>query len=235
MVVRDQATIELAMAAFFSGIRRVWGIERGASLIFVMPRETRVAMARTARLGTRHLDWASDGEVHFTVPFAATPDQLRIRAGRTFSPGLAGQVERRILNPFMGWANEHLAGPRYIAETLTRLRASAASGRPTMLLGGLVQLHAIARELIGRGQSSPSPVALRLPPGSRVPRAAVSREQYPWTPVARFGMTSAAALGDVPVSDVYGMAEANWAAAFECAAGNHHIPPWVAAVSHRRR
>ena len=32
-----------------------------------------------------------------------------------------------------------------------------------------------------------------------------------------------------PVSDVYGMAEANWAA-FECPHGNYHIPPWVYAV-----
>jgi hypothetical protein len=31
------------------------------------------------------------------------------------------------------------------------------------------------------------------------------------------------------VSDVYGMAEANWAA-FECNCGNYHIPPWVYAV-----
>jgi hypothetical protein len=34
----------------------------------------------------------------------------------------------------------------------------------------------------------------------------------------------------VPVRDVYGMAEANWAA-MQCAAGNYHIPPWVAALT----
>jgi len=31
------------------------------------------------------------------------------------------------------------------------------------------------------------------------------------------------------VKDVYGMAEANWAA-FECPAGNYHLPPWLYAV-----
>jgi hypothetical protein len=30
----------------------------------------------------------------------------------------------------------------------------------------------------------------------------------------------------VPVRDVYGMAEANWAA-FECEYGNYHLPPWA--------
>ncbi len=81
MVVRDATTIELAVNAFFTGIRQVWGIQRGTALVFVMPRDTRVAMARTARFGTRQLDWAADSPIYYTVPFAATPDQLRIRAG----------------------------------------------------------------------------------------------------------------------------------------------------------
>lgn len=33
----------------------------------------------------------------------------------------------------------------------------------------------------------------------------------------------------MPHRDVYGMAEANWAAA-QCQEGNYHIPPWVYAV-----
>ena len=36
--------------------------------------------------------------------------------------------------------------------------------------------------------------------------------------------------GPVPVRDVYGMAEANWAA-MQCSHGNYHVPPWVHAVT----
>jgi hypothetical protein len=219
MVVRDAATIELAVNAFFSGIRQVWGVGRGTALVFVMPADTRVAMARTAAFGTRQLNWAADGAVHFTVPFAATPDQLRIRAGRTFRPGLQGQIERRLLHPFMGWANDRLAEPRYVALTLARLHECVAVGRPMMLLGGLVQLHAIARQVSYR---------LQLPPGSRVATGGGMKEQYPFT-AAQIRADLAAAFAGASVSDVYGMAEANWAA-FECQAGNHHIPPWVYVV-----
>ena len=49
------------------------GRQRGTTLIFVMPEDTRIAMARTARFGTRYLDWAADSPVYYTIPFAATP------------------------------------------------------------------------------------------------------------------------------------------------------------------
>ena len=63
--------------------RHVWGVERSTALIFVMPEDTPgIAMARTARFGTRDLDWAADSPVYYTIPFAATPDQMRVRAGR---------------------------------------------------------------------------------------------------------------------------------------------------------
>jgi len=214
IVARTAATVELAVQAFFTGIHRSWGVERGTALVFVMPQDTRVAMARVARLGTRQLDWAAQSPVYYTVPFSATPDQLRIRAGRTFLPGLNGTIERRILYPFMAWANEHLATPRYVALTVARLRECARNGRPVMLLGGLTQLHTIARQ-----------AAVSLPPGSRVATGGGMKEQYPFTP-AQIRADLRAAFGNVPVSDVYGMAEANWAA-FECTEENYHIPPWV--------
>jgi hypothetical protein len=165
-------------------------------------------------------------------------------------------MERRVLHPFMEWANGRLAEPRYVAETLKRLRECIAADRPTMLLGGLVQLHAVARQVsstaggvsanedltplppspgleqhspgeggVGEVVSKPDSRTLCLPPGSRVATGGGMKEQYPFTP-AQIRADLAAAFGGAPVSDVYGMAEANWAA-FECAAGNHHIPPWV--------
>jgi hypothetical protein len=216
-VARNAATVELAIQAFFTGIRRSWGVERGTALVFVMPQDTRVAIARVARFGTRQLDWAASSPVYYTMPFSATPDQLRIRAGRTFSPGLRGWVERRALYPFMAWANEHLAVSRYVALTLARLRECARAGQPLMLLGGLVQLHTVARQ-----------ANVSLPPGSRVATGGGMKECYPFTP-AQIRADLGAAFGNVPVSDVYGMAEANWAA-FECPQGNYHVPPWVYAV-----
>jgi hypothetical protein len=186
-------------------------------MIFMMPQDTRVAMARVARIGTRQLDWAAASPVYYTMPFSATPDLIRIRAGRTFRPGLEGWIERHVLNPFMAWANENQAAPRFVAATLARLRECARTGRPLMLLGGLVQLHALAQK-----------ASVRLPPGSRVATGGGMKEQYPFTS-AQIRADLRAAFGDVPVSDVYGMAEANWAA-FECPRGNYHIPPWVYAV-----
>ncbi len=217
IVARTATTVELAVQAFFTGIHRSWSVERGTALVFVMPKDTRVAMARVARFGTRQLDWTAQSPVYYTMPFSATPDRLRIRAGRTFLPGLSGLIERRALYPFMAWANDHLATSRYVAVTLARLRECARDGRPLMLLGGLTQLHVIARQ-----------AAVSLPPGSRVATGGGMKEQYPFTP-GQIRADLRAAFGNAPVSDVYGMAEANWAA-FECPQGNHHIPPWVYAV-----
>jgi hypothetical protein len=89
--------------------------------------------------------------------------------------------------------------------------------RPLMLLGGLVQLHSLARHL-----------QMKFPPGSRVATGGGVKETYPFTP-EQIRADLQAAFPGTPLSDVYGMAEANWAA-FECPAGNYHIPPWVYAV-----
>lgn len=223
VVARDGPTVALAIDAFFGEIGRAWGVARGAGLIFMMPAETRVAMARTAVLGTRHLNWTADGAVYFTVPFAATPDQLRVRAGRVYRPGFTGALEQRVLHPFMVWANQHLAQPRFLTLTLAALRDAAARKQPVMLLGGLVQLHAVAQAVLNGSVALPS-----LPLGSRVATGGGMKELYPFSAEAiRADLRKA--FGHVPISDVYGMAEANWAA-FECPFGNHHIPAWVYAV-----
>ena len=217
VVVRDGSTLQLAVESFFTGITRAWGITPGTAMIFVMPEQTRVAMARTAVLGTRTTDWASCGPVYFTMPFTATPDQLRIRAGRAFRPGMAGAMERRVWHPLMLWAGEHLAPRRFVPLTRRRIEEVARAGTPLMLLGGLPHLHAVARE-----------GTLAVPPGSRVASGGGTKDRYPFTP-AEIRRDLASAFPGAVVCDVYGMAEANWAA-FECAAGNHHLPPWVYAV-----
>ena len=217
VVARDATTVDLAVRSFFTGIQRSWGISRGAALVFVMPENTRVAMARSARIGTRQLDWAADTAVYYTMPFSATPDRIRLRAGRTYRPGPRGVVESRILHPLMAWADARLVAQKYVGVTLSRLRELTAAGRPLMLLGGLAQLHAVALES-----------RVDLPAGSRVATGGGTKEQYPFTP-DQIRADLVAAFGGAPVSDVYGMAEADWAA-FECPRGNYHIPPWVYAV-----
>jgi hypothetical protein len=220
IVPRSGATVEIAVQAYFTGIRELWGVDRGTAMVFMMPQDTRVAMARSARFGTRTLDWTADSRVYYTMPFSATPDRMRIRAGRTFRTGVHGLVERRVLHPFMAWANGHLAEPRYIAATLARLHECAETGRPVMLMGGLAQLHPLAAAWTKDGG--------RLPPGSRVATGGGMKGDYSFTP-AQIRADLRSAFGGAPVSDVYGMAEANWAA-FECACGSYHIPSWVHAV-----
>jgi hypothetical protein len=217
VVARDAATTDLAVRSFFTGIRRAWGVDRGAAMVFVMPARTRVAMARSAHIGVRQMDWAAGTAVYYTMPFTATPDRIRLRAGRTYHPGARGVMERRVLHPTMVWADRRWVARRYVACTLARLRELSAAGRPLMLLGGSTQLHAVA--LAGR---------VDLPAGSRVATGGGSKELYPFTPAQIRGDLEAA-FGGAPVADVYGMAEADWAA-FECPRGNHHIPPWVFAV-----
>lgn len=217
VVVRDAPTVELAVRSFYLGIHRAWGVAPGAAMVFVMPERTRVAMARAARIGVRQLGWAADTAVYYTMPFSATPDMIRLRAGRTFHAGARGVVERRALHPAMAWADRKVVARSYVGRTLGRLRELSATGRPLMLLGGTTQLHAVALA-----------AHVDLPAGSRVATGGGSKDLYPVAP-ARIRRDLEAAFGGAPVADVYGMAEADWAA-FECPAGNYHVPPWVYAV-----
>jgi hypothetical protein len=228
-VARDGPTVDLAVNSFFTHIRHCWGIQRGMAMVFMMPSQTRVAMARVARIGTQNLDWAgSDTPVYYTMPFSAAPDLIRIRTGRVYSPGFQGIVERHILNPVMGWANGHLAMPRTLHTTRQRLQSLVRAGCPLMLLGGLVQLHTLiqpATDEVHSVETHPSLFKMSLPAGSRITTGGGMKENYPINPdQIRSDLQSA--FAGTPVSDVYGMAEANWAA-FECPQGNYHIAPWV--------
>ena len=220
-VPRDRETLSLAVSAFFTGIRRTWGIGNDVTLIFMMPRQTRVAMARVAQLGTRETGWSGHNPVYYTLPFPASPDQIRIRTGRLYQPGYKGMIEQRLLNPGMNLAYAQFALPGMLALTRRRLQECLRAGQPLMLLGGMSQLHA----LVEKGYSG-EPCALPL--GSRVATGGGMKENTPYTP-AQIRNDLQKAFPGTPVSDVYGMAEANWAA-FECPAGNYHIPSWVYAV-----
>jgi len=91
-----------------------------------------------------------------------------------------------------------------------------------------VHLHGIALALKQRRRR------LALPAGSLIGTGGGFKEIYPFTTGqirSDLAQTVFLTTGEpAPVRDVYGMAEANWAA-MQCAAGNYHIPPWVAAAA----
>lgn len=223
IMVRDRESAETATRAYFTAIAHSWNIGPRHDMVFVMPERTRVAMGRIASIGTRVLDWTSESAVAYTMPFSANPDTIRIRTGRTFRPGLHGLWEQHALQRFMVWAYSALAEKKVVSHTVQALERSAANGHPVLLLGGLVQLDAIGQHLLAHG-------AMELPAGSRVATGGGVKQAYPRAPNAIRQDLQRALRGPdgamLPVSDVYGMAEAHWAA-FQCPEGNYHLPPWV--------
>jgi hypothetical protein len=226
IMVRDEAAFSLALDSFFLGIQHAWRIDLDYRLIFVMPEDTRIAMAQAARFGTEKLGYVARGQVDYTIPFAAPPDVIRIRTAQTLRPGARGWLEKNVAAPFMNWMGEHVVLPRTIRATVDLLRRSASAGEKVMLFGGPVQLHGVALALRREGP-------LTLPPGCLVGTGGGMKEAYHHS-FAEIRNDIAATLrsGDepIPVRDVYGMAEANWAA-FECPEGHHHLPPWTYAVA----
>jgi hypothetical protein len=232
VMVRDRETIDLAVDCFLRATLAIWGVGGEHNAVFMMPRETRIAMARTARIGAERLGMQAAGRAHFTIPFPAEPDRVRIRTGRTFRSGWRGVIERRIAHPFAAWMDEHYVQPQATARSISLLSGAGQSGEPTLLFGSLVQLHVLAQELQKQGFGS-SGSQMRLPPGSLVGTGGGLKQQYPYSPVQiRQDIQAVLRLESgepVPIRDVMGMAEANWAAP-QCEAGNYHMPPWVYVV-----
>ena len=232
IMVRDSQTADLAVDCFMQATLTVWGVGKDHNVIFMMPRQTRIAMARTARFGTERLGIDTD-RVHFTIPFPADPDRVRIRTGRTFLPGWRGMLERRLSHPLAVWMEEHYVQPRAAAQTITLLQGAQGSDAPTLLFGSLVQLHGLSQKLRGLGYGHDGH-RMWLPAGSLVGTGGGLKQLYPFSP-DQIRQDIQTVLGleggePVPIRDVMGMAEANWAAP-QCEAGNYHLPPWIYAVA----
>ena len=223
IMVRDGDSTAKTVESFYLAFLRYLGVEGVQRAVFVMPRHTRIAMARMAAFSVQRLGLGDD-RVHFAIPFPADPDKVRIRAGRTFRPGLSGLVERRLWHPFMGWMQGRVVDPRAVRTTVDLLGRAEAGGERLLLFGGWVQLHAVALALREAGRR------LRLAPGSLLGTGGGLKELYPCTPAeirADLGQVITLADGQpIPVRDVYGMAEGNWAA-MQCSAGSYHVPPWI--------
>ncbi len=227
IIPRDTASTALTVESFYLAFQRYFGMKADHRAIFMMPRHTRIAMARMARFSVERVGLTPD-RVHFTIPFPAYPDQVRIRAGRTFRLGLRGALERFLWHPLMKFLQEKLVDPRAVEKALTLLIPAAAHGERVLLFGSLTHLHALALYLLERGRR------IHLAPGSLLGTGGGMKEAYPLGPEEiRRDLQEAFVSADgspLPVRDVYGMAEADWAA-MQCAEGNYHVPPWVHVVT----
>ncbi len=227
IMVRDQMAIDRTTESFYLSFQRYMGMRADHRMIFVMPCDTRIAMARMATFSAKRVG-TPDERIHFTIPFPAYPDQVRIRAGRTFYPGWRGLIERKFWHPFMNLMSEHYVNKKAVQETIRLLRRVQETGEKLLLFGGWIQLHAIARELQAKGETA------KLAPGSLVGTGGGLKERYPFAPPRiREDLAQTFVQPDgqpVPIHDTYGMAEANWAA-MQCRYGNYHVPPWVYAVT----
>jgi hypothetical protein len=230
IMVRDKQGADKAIEAYRLSVYNLWGTKDDHKIIFIMPEQTRIVMAWLARLATEHLGMST--QATFTIPFSASPDQVRIRTGRTYKPGFRGWRERKILNPFMNWMNVNYVTKRFVKETIDLLEKYAATDHKVLLFGGWVQLHAVYLGLVERGYGVDGKV-LQLNRESMIGTGGGLKELYPYS-TAQIRDDLATVLQDaggspIPHRDVYGMAEANWAAA-QCQYRNYHLPPWILSV-----
>lgn len=213
--------------SFYLSFQRYMGMQAEHHMIFIMPRDTRIAMARMATFSAKRVG-TPDERIHFTIPFPAHPDQVRIRAGRTFYPGWRGWMERKFWHPFVNWMSEHYVNKKTVQMTISLLERAQETGQKLLLFGGWIQLHAVAQTLRAKKR------VVRLAPGSLVGTGGGIKERYPFVPAQiRQDLAQVIVQADekpIPIHDTYGMAEANWAA-MQCRQGNYHIPPWVYAVT----
>lgn len=227
IMVRDQDTIDKTVESFYQAFQRTLGMRADHRAIFMMPRVTRIAMVRMASFSVERVGIPGD-RIHFTIPFPAHPDQVRIRTGRPYSPGFKGVIEEKIAHPFMNLMNDRYVTPRMIRDTLLLLEKAESAGDKVLLFGSWMHLHAIALELQAHNR------VICLPPGSILGTGGGLKERYAFKPAEiRRDLAKAVCLtGErpIPIRDVYGMAEGNWAA-MQCAQGNYHIPPWIYAIT----
>lgn len=180
IMVRDKTGADQAVESYQMAVYHLWGTKDDHQIIFVMPEETRIVMAWVARMGSERL--GMDEQVHFTIPFSATPDQVRVRTGRTFQRGARGWIERRILNPFMNWMYEHYVESAFVGRTISLLERAADSQTDVLLFGGWIQLHALYQGLQGRGNGTGGKT-LKLTPASMIGTGGGSRSSIPLHPL----------------------------------------------------
>ena len=227
ILARDQEAIQKTVESFYLSFQRYFGMQIDHRVVFIMPQRTRIAMARMAGFSLRRMGIPVK-RAHFTIPFPAFPDQVRVRAGRTYRSGWRGWLERQVEHPFMVWMNDRLVSPNAVRKALDLLTQAEDRQEKILLFGSWIHIHLVALMLKSRSQT------LQLASGSILGTGGGFKELYPF-PLDQIrsdiSQTIFASDGSpVPLRDVYGMAEANWAA-MQCSHGSYHIPPWVFAVT----
>ncbi len=227
IVPRDRTSTDLAVESFSLCLRRYFGVTDDRTAVFMLPKRTRVATARLTRTGVQRVGLSPE-RVHFTYSLPDSPDRIRVRTGRTYRTGWRGGIERRIWHPVTALLHDRLVDAQAVESAISRLVPAAARGEGILLIGSLTQLHQIASFLLDDGRT------MTLPPGSLLITGGGKTPACVRGPAEmRQDLQSAFRFADgesVPARDMYGMAEANWAA-LQCSHGSYHIPPWVYAVT----
>lgn len=226
-MLRDQISIDRTVESFYLCFQRYFGMRADHRAIFIMPQRTRIAMARMANFSILRVG-LDKGRVHYTIPFSAEPDQVRVRGGMTYRSGWRGWFEKQCLNPFMNLMNDRIVMPRAVDETIRLLEKCQTNQEKVLVFGSWIQLHQVALKLKQDAQT------MQLAIGSLFGSGGGFKELYPFDiSHIQEDIRQSVQLSDetaLPMGDVYGMAEANWAA-MQCPYGNYHIPPWVYAVT----
>jgi hypothetical protein len=120
----------------------------------------------------------------------------------------------------------------YVQKTISLLEEYSASETAVLLFGGWVQLDDVYQGLKEKGFGV-NGKQLTLNRESMIGTGGGIKEFHPYSPNQIRDRLATVLVGSdglpIPHRDVYGMAEANWAAA-QCEHGNYHIPPWVFSV-----
>jgi hypothetical protein len=227
VIPQDGDSAGLAAESFSLSFQRYLGMTGDFTAILMTPKRTRVGVPRMARSGLLAAGLAAE-RVHFTVPVSTGPDRLRVRLGRTYRPGWRGAIEEHISHPLMTSLRDRLVDAQAVESAISHLIPAGAHEEKVLLFGSLTQLHNIASFMLDARRN------LTLAPGSLLATWGGVKEPSARTPAEmRQDLRDAFRLttGEpAPIRDMYGMAEANWAA-MQCSHGNYHVPPWICAVT----
>ena len=224
VIPRDRRSTDLAAESFSLSFQRYLGMAADFTAIFMTRKRTRVAVPHMAWSGVRTVG-LPPRKIQSAAWLPSSPGQIR---GRTYRPGWRGAVERHISHPLVAALQSRLVDAQAVESAISRLIPAGAHEERVLLFGSLTQLHKIASFLLEGGRT------LTLTPGSLLGTWGGMKETSTETAAEMrqdLGNAFKLATGEAaPIRDIYGMAEANWAA-MQCSRGSYHLPPWVYAVT----
>jgi len=226
----------LAAESFHLSLERFLAVGPDHTAVLLTHKRTRVALFRMTRFGLRRAGVLPE-HIHFAAPLADHPDRERVRSGLTYRDGLRGTLERHVSHPLLVRIQDRLMDGQMVESALKRLIPASAHEDKVLLVGALPQLHKLASFLLESGKTVPlAPGSLLITGGDATPgeEAVAPLELHDQVHVAMredlrraFPLTTG---GPAPVRELFSAVEGGWVAV-QCSHGNHHIPPWVYAVT----